>query len=176
MPSRGCPRDRDRRKHGGDRAYVNCADAAANDELKANRIGNANVLSAHSVVSKPAPENMKAHPMYIRTMWLPVFLKVAPTTRAMRLVPYETLKRPMISRYLAGKWNAVLCKPATKRHQSGRAKHISRPDPDDLHALDVTYDRWKRRSDRGLHMRRITLESEFLDADTTWLRVGQISE
>ena len=66
-----------------------------------------------------------------------------------------------------------LCEPATKRHQSRRAKGIRRANPDKLHALEVTYDRRKRSPDRGLRRQRNTLDSKFVHANATWLQAGQ---
>src|ERR1700729_1538033 len=66
-----------------------------------------------------------------------------------------------------------LCEPATKRHQSRRAQRIRRADPNELHALEVTYDCRKRSPDRGLRMQRNTLESEVVHANATWLQAGQ---
>jgi hypothetical protein len=63
----GCLRGWDGRKY-GEGEPADCADPVANNELKANRLGN-----------KPASEIMSAHPMYNGTTYFPVFLTVTPS-------------------------------------------------------------------------------------------------
>src|SRR6266446_5065196 len=52
----------------------------------------AKLLSARSVVKRPAPITMRIQPTYIGTKYLPVILTTMPATSAIRLMVYDNPK------------------------------------------------------------------------------------
>ena len=73
--------------------------------------------------------------------------------------------RPALSFLARISETRYLCEPSTKRHQGRRAKRICGAYPDELLAFEVTYNRWKRSSYRGLFVQRNALESKFFNAN-----------